>query len=144
MAGRNPLNSMKFVKVKDHSAASTAAVTSDIVDTAGYQGVVFITSFGTADATNTMKVQQNTANQTTGMEDLAGSSISSGTTDEDVIVNIHQPRERYVQAVIARGASSTLESIWAVLYGGDTSVTGNTVAGTQTAEQLVSPAEGTA
>ena len=143
MAFKNPLSSMKYIKVKDHSAASTASVTSDIVDTAGYQGVVFVTSFGTADATNTVKAQQNTANQTTGMADLVNTSIASGTTDEDIILAIHKPLERYVQVVAARGASSTLESIWAILYGGDAGASVNSVAGTQIAEQHITPAEGT-
>ena len=91
-----------------------------------------------------MKIQQNTANQTTGMADLAGTSITSGTTDEDVIVCIHAPQERYLQAVFARGASSTLESVWCLLYGGDFTVSSSTVAGTQIAEQHCAPAEGTA
>lgn len=145
MPFRNFLNGAKLVKIKDHSTASTDAVTSDIVDTAGYQGVVFFTSFGTANATNSIKVQQNTANQTTGMADLAGTSVASGTSDEDVIVEIHQPLERYLQVVATRGASSTLESIWACLYGADTSrYAANSVTGTQVAEMHVSPAEGTA
>ena len=141
---RNLLSRVKLVKVKDHSAASTADVTSSIIDTAGYQGVVFFTSFGTADATNSIKVQQNTANQTTGMADLEGSSVASGTTDEDVIIEIAQPLERYLQVVATRGASSTLESIWALLYGKEAQISGNSVAGTQIAEVHVSPAEGTA
>lgn len=141
---RNFLNGNKLVKVADHSAAATTDVTSSIVDTAGYQGVVFFTSFGTANATNTIKVQQNTANQTTGMSDLEGTSVTSGSSDEDVIVEVHQPRERYLQVVAARGSSSTLESVWACLYNGDASVATNTVSGTQKAELHVSPAEGTA
>lgn len=145
MAARNFLEGAKLVKIKDHSTASTDAVTSDIVDTAGYQGVVFFTSFGTANATNSIKVQQNTANQTTGMADLAGSSVASGSSDEDVIVEIHRPQERYLQVEATRGASSTLESIWACLYGANSSKrTANSVTGTQVAELHVSPAEGTA
>jgi hypothetical protein len=141
---RNFLNKSKWIKVKDHTAAGTSDVTSDIVDTAGFQGVVFVTSFSTANATNAIKIQQNTANQTTGMADLADTAVSSGTTDEDVIVEIHKPGERYVQAVVSRGASTTCESIWAVLYGGESSVATNTTPGTQIAELHITPAEGTA
>lgn len=141
---RNFLSRQKLVKVADHTAAGTSDVTTAIVDTAGYEGVVFFSSFGTADATNTVKVQQNTANQTTGMADLTGTSVASGTTNEDVIVEIRQPQERYVQAVFARGASSTLESVWAILYNGTPGVAGNSVSGTQVAEFHGSPAEGTA
>ncbi len=141
---RNFLSRGRLIKVADYSAASTADVTSSIVDTAGYDGVVFFTSFGTANATNTIKVQQNTANQTTGMADLAGSSVSSGSSDEDVIVEIHKPQERYLQVVASRGASSTLESIWACLYGKGASIADNSVSGTQKAELHASPDEGTA
>jgi hypothetical protein len=141
---RNLLSRCKFVKVADHSTAATTDVTSSIVDTAGYEGVVFFTSFGTANATNTIKVQQNTANQTTGMADLEGSSVASGSSDEDTIVEIHKPQERYLQVVAARGASSTLESVWACLYGGTPGAAGNSVSGTQIAEVKSSPAEGTA
>lgn len=142
--GRNFLNRHKLVKLQDHTAAGTSAVTSDIIDTAGYQGVLFMTSVSTANATNSIKVQQNTTNETTGMADLAGSSVSSGTTNEDLIVEIHKPQERYLQAVVTRGASTTCESIWAVLYNGDAGVALSSVAGTSAAELHVSPAEGTA
>ncbi len=141
---RNFLSRSKLVKVADHTAAGTSDVTSSIVDTAGYEGVVFFTSFGSANATNTIKVQQNTANQTTGMADLLGTSVTSGSSDEDVIIEVRQPQERYVQVVAARGASSTLESVWAILYNGTPGVAANSVSGTQIAELHVSPAEGTA
>ena len=74
---KNFLSRNKWVKVADHTAAGTSAVTSSIVDTAGYLGVVFVTSLSTANATNTLKVQQHTANQTTGMADVTGTSIAS-------------------------------------------------------------------
>jgi hypothetical protein len=141
---RNFLNKTKLVKVADHSASGTSDVVSAIVDTAGYAGVVFITSLGTANATNVITVQQNTANQTTGMADLTGSKVTSGTSDEDLIVEIHQPIERYLQATVARGAASTCESIWAILYDGTPGAAANSVSGTQIAELHVSPIEGTA
>lgn len=141
---RNVLNTGKFVKIKDYSAASTAAVTSDIIDMSGYQGAVFFTSFGTANATNTIKIQGNTANQTTGMADLENTSVASGTSDEDVIVELHKPQFRYLQVVAARGASSTLESVWAYLYGGSLDSSANTVSGTQIAELHVNSGTGTA
>lgn len=146
--GRQFLSNCKLVKVQDHTTAGTDAITSDIVDTAGYQGVVFFTSFGTANATNSIKVQQGTANETTGMADLAGTSVASGTSpsNEDVIVDVYRPQERYLQLVVTRGASTTCESIWACLYGKNEPVgaTGNSVSGTQIAEAFSSPDEGTA
>lgn len=141
---RNFLSRVKLLKVKDHSTAATSAVESDIVDTAGYDGVVFVTSLGTANATNTMKIQQSATNATDDMTDLTGTSVSSGTTDEDLIVEVRQPTDRYLRAVVSRGASSTCESIWAILYGKGGNIAANSVAGTQIAEIHASPAEGTA
>jgi len=141
---RNFLSKTKLVKVNDHAASTTDPITTSIVDTAGYDGVVFFTSFSTANATNSIKVQQNTANQTTGMADLLGSSVVSGTSDEDVIIEIYKPQERYLQVVVTRGVATTCESVWAALYGGTPGLAANSVSGTQIAEQSSSPAEGTA
>jgi hypothetical protein len=141
---RNFVSRNKLVKLADHAAANTTAVTSSIVDTAGYQGVVFLTSLGTANATNTIKVQQNTANQTTGMADLEGTSVTSGASDEDLVVEVYQPLERYLQVVVTRGASTTCESIWAILYNGDAGLAATAISGTAAGERHSSPAEGTA
>jgi hypothetical protein len=141
---RNFLSRNYLVKVKDHSAASTDAVESAIVDTAGYEGVVFFTSLGTANATNFIKVQQSATNATDDMTDLTGTKVGSGTTDEDLIVEVRQPTDRYVRLYVNRGASSTCESIWAVLYGKGGRISANSVAGTQLAEIHASPSEGTA
>lgn len=137
-------NAVKFIKVKDHSAAATTDVTSDVVDTAGYEGVVFVTSFGTAAANNTLKVQQDTTSAMSGAADLASTSVASGTSDEDVWIDVYRPRERYLQVVASRGTSSTLESVWAILYGPRVLPVDNTTSGTIIGEQHVSPAEGTA
>ena len=114
---QNFLSRNVLKKVKDHSATTTDAVNSDIVDTAGYQGVCFFTSLGTANATNTMKVQQSATNATDDMLDLTGTSVTSGTTDEDLIIEVRRPTDRYVRVVVSRGATTTCESIWCILYG---------------------------
>lgn len=141
---RNFLNKCYPTVVAAQTANGTSTVTSSIVDTAGYKGVVFFTALSTANATNTIKVQQNTANQTTGMSDLAGTSVTSGASDEHLIVEVHQPQERYVQVVVSRGASTSVGEIWAVLYDGTTSPSAISLSGTRIAEMHVQPAEGTA
>ena len=138
-------NASKFIKVKDHSAAATSAVTSDAVDTAGFEGVCFLTSFGTAAADNTLKAQQSSDDAVAdAYADLLGTSVASGSSDEDVWIDIYRPRERYVKVVAARGTSSTLESIWAILYGAANQPVDNTTTGTIIGELSISPAEGTA
>lgn len=135
---------VKFQKVEDHTAAGTTDVVSDWVDTAGYEGVVFLTSFGTAAVGNTLKAQQSTASDGTGAADLLGSSVTSGSSDEDVWLDINRPAERYVSVTAARGTSSTLESIWALLYGPRELPVDNTTTGTIVGELLYEPTEGTA
>lgn len=132
----------KFTKVKDHSAAGTDAVNSDSVDMAGWNGVVFLTSFGTANANNTANGAQSSDNSS--FDDLAGTSVSSGASDEDVWLDIYRPSDRYVRLEVARGTSSTLESIWAIQYRGSKMPVSNVVSGTIIGERHVSPAEGTA
>ena len=135
---------VKIVKVQDHTAAGTSAVTSDVVDTAGYQGCLFITSFGTAAAGNILKAQSGTNATVTDAADLLGTSVVSGTSDEDVWIDVQAPAERYLRVVSARGTSSTLESIWAILYGPNVAPVANLLSGTIIGEAHLAPAEGTA
>lgn len=137
-------NFIKLTKVADHSAAGVTDVTSAEVDMAGYEGVLFISSFGTAAANNTIKAQQDTVTGMASAADLLGTSVASGTSDEDVWLDIYRPRERFVRVVAARGTSSTLESIWAIQYGGRKQPVDNTTSGTIIGEAHTSPAEGTA
>jgi hypothetical protein len=137
-------NAVKLIKVADHAGAATSGVTSEVVDTSGYDGVLFLTSFGTAAANNTLKAQQGAVSAMSDAADLAGSLVASGTSDEDVWIDVYRPRERYVRVVAARGTSSTLESIWAILYRGSLQPVVNVETGTITGKALVSPAEGTA
>lgn len=135
-------NHVKITKVQDHTAAGTTAVNSTGVDMAGYEGVLFVTSFGTAASGNTLEAAQSADDST--YNDLAGTSVTSGTSDEDVWIDVYRPIDRYVRVEAARGTSSTLESIWAIQYGGRVQPVDNTTSGTIIGEAHVSPAEGTA
>jgi hypothetical protein len=134
----------KLVKVQDHTAAGTTPVTSDIIDTQGYEGAFFFTSFGTAAANNNLKAQQGAASDLSDAADLEGSAVASGTSDEDVWIEVYRPRERYLRVVGTRGTSSTLESIWCILYNPRVLPVSNILSGTIVGEKNVSPAEGTA
>lgn len=137
-------NQVKITKVADPSTAGTSTVTTSILDMAGYESVVFITSLGTAAAGNLIKVQQDAENSTASMADLTGTSVSSGSSDEDVWVDVYRPEKRYVRAQIVRGTSSTLGDVWALQYGPRTLPVDNTTTGTITGEQHLRPLEGTA
>lgn len=134
---------VKITKVADHSPAATSAVNSAGVDMAGWEGVLFVTSFGTAAANNTVNAAQG-ADNGSDWEDLEGTSVVSGTSDEDVWIDVYRPTDRYVRLEAARGTSTTLESVWAIQYGPKKLPVDNTTSGTITGEAHVSPAEGTA
>ncbi len=146
MAIRPLSTSTKLIKVKDHSGAATSDVDSDGVDTAGYTGVMFFTSFGTAAADNIINAQQSSDNGVgDSFGDLAGSAVGlTGASDEDQWVDIYRPQKRYVRCHVERATSTTVESIWALLYGPVVQPVDNVTSGTIVGETHYSPAEGTA
>jgi len=134
---------VKITKLADHTVAGTSDVTAAEVDMQGYEGVLFITSFGTAAADNTMEAEGSDQSGTS-FADLEGTSVVSGSSDEDVWIDVNRPRDRYIRVVAHRGTSSTLESIWAIQYGARLMPVDNTTTGTIIGEAHASPAEGTA
>lgn len=134
----------KITKVKDAAGAATTDVTSDIIDMAGFDGVIFLTSLGTAAADNTIHAEQGAAAAMGDAADLEGSEVDVGSSDEDLFIDILRPRERYLRVVVTRATSSTVGDIWAIQYRAHDSVSvDNTTAGTINGKQLVYPAEGT-
>lgn len=135
----------KFLKIQDHTTAGTSTVTSDAIDMLGYDSVLVLSSFGTAASNNTVKLQQSSDDGSSdAYSDLEGTSVASGSSDEDVFVDLRKPEKRYIKAVFARGTSSTLESVWAILYNARSLPVDNTTSGTIVGEQFTTPAEGTA
>lgn len=141
---------VKITKVADHTAAGTTDVTGASVDMAedgGYDGVVFMTSFGTAAADNLLKAQQSSDDGSADdFGDLEGTGVVSGASpsNEDVVLDIQRPTKRYVRPVAVVDTSSTVESIWAIRYRSREVPLTNSVSGTLICEQHSSPAEGTA
>jgi len=117
-AGGYLTEDVRFDKVADHSTAGTGDVTCASVDMAedgGYDGVVFMTSYGTAAADNILKAA-GSADDSTFAEYDSDAQVASGSSDEDVILDLFRPAQRYVKAVPERGTSSTCESVWALRY----------------------------
>lgn len=146
MRNHNLSGVVKLLKVQDHTTAGTSTITTDAIDTKGFSGVLVLSSFGTAASNNTVKLQQSSDDGSSdSYADLTGTSITSGSSDEDVWLDLYRPRERYIKAVFARGTSTTLESVWAILYGPlSAPVTYNNTTGTIVGEASAEVAEGTA
>lgn len=115
------LEEIKITKLNDATAAGTSTINSAVVDMAGFDGVVFLTSTGTvlATGTATVKVQQDTAVGMGAAADLLGTSQAFIDTDDNksVAVDIKRPLERYLRLVISRAvANSDWGPIWALQY----------------------------
>lgn len=129
-------------------AAGTTAITSNAVDTAGYDGVCFIVPLGAIvnGAVTSMKMQQSSDDAATDdYTDVAGTSVTIADTDDDKLkyLDVCRPGKRYVKLVISRATqNATIGGVIAILYSArKRPVThGTGVAG----EQWCSPAEGTA
>lgn len=142
----NPLSHFKFTKVADHTTAGTSTITSASVDMRGYQGVIFMTSFGTAAADNIVKLQISSDDGSADdFSDVLGSAVAlGGASDEDQVLAHYRPIKRYARLSCARGTSSTLESIWAIQYGAQNLPPTSSVVGTIATEFGAEAAEGTA
>jgi len=141
--------SLKFTQVMTAVAAGTSDQNSTIIDMQGYDGCLFITSFGaiTSTAVTSVKIQQDTDSAGGTMADLEGSGQAIADDDDDqcVVHDIYRPQERYIRAVVDRGtANAVINSIVAVQYKGDIAPTTNDSTTVVALKTLLSPAEGTA
>lgn len=127
-------------------AAGVSTITSSAVDTAGYDGVLFIVPFGAivSGAVTSIKVQQC---DTTGgsYADLTGTSQTIADTDDDKLfyVDVFRPQEQFLKLIVSRATqNATVGGIIALKYRGATRpvTQGTNVSG----EAFNWPAEGTA
>lgn len=87
---------------------------TDILDMAGYDGVVFITPITDSVATGvaTLKAEGNTANSDSGMAALTGASATvTCVANDDVngtllIVDVYKPVKRYIQGVLTSATAN--------------------------------------
>lgn len=126
-------DNVKITKVSDHTTAGTSDVTSSSVDMAGWDGVMFLTSLGTAAAGNIVTLHSSTDDSSFS---ATAALKSSGTSDEDVAVDLQSPINRYWKAVVTRGTSTTCETIWAVQYRGRAKAQTFAVSGTSCVGQF--------
>lgn len=140
---KNLLNGIKVIDLHAAATAATSSITdATVVDTAGFEGCMFVAKFGTSAVDNGIKVQQDTASGFGSGADLEGSKVLLDGTSKVAIADVFRPRERYLKPVVLRGTSTTLDSLVAILYGPRTKPAVQPTS--TTAELNVSPAEGTA
>lgn len=122
------MNLSKDVKITVVAAAATAAqtaVTSDVLDMSGYDGVMFIALTGDVTATSvlTLTAKANSANSTispTPVTQKATDAFTAGAADADskaLVVDVYRPPLRYVFAELTRTtANAVVGGIIAIQY----------------------------
>jgi hypothetical protein len=111
----NLLDNLKITRCSDYTSAGTNEINGTTLDMAGFDGVIFCSTIGTANSGNYMFAEEGSSSPAT--SDLEGSKVGAGGSDaDDLVLEIHKPLKRYIRASIARGASTTAGSIWAIQY----------------------------
>lgn len=129
-------------------SAGTSDLTSEAIDTQGYEGVRIIEGFGalTSGAVTSIKAQQCDTSGGT-YADLAGTAITVADDDDNqvAILDIYQPGERYIKIVTDRGTqNAVVDFLLAELYGPKEAPVTQDSTLVIAQEIHVSPAEGTA
>ena len=120
----NLLDNIKISRVVGYNTASTTNRKGSIVDMQGYDGVLFIATFGTM--TNASKIllkaAQSDTNNTSAMTvsvATTGEITSDGTDDVQLALDVYRPTARYVEAQIEIADQNALiEGCVAIQYKG--------------------------
>ena len=122
---RNFLKNAVLKVVEAAAAAGTSELVSDVVDTAGFEGVTFVALLGDVTDTSvlTLTVKGNTANHvsTPTPVSLGSATFTAGAADADSKIlagEVYRPVYRYVFASLTRTtANAVLGGIIAILHG---------------------------
>lgn len=107
-------------------AGSSIDDNSDRIDMAGYEGAIFMVPI--TDSVNTgvaaLTIEENSADSDTGMSAITGAVATATSAANDdlnntlLIVEVHRPRERYLQAVrTSSTANIAYGNATVILYG---------------------------
>lgn len=139
------MNNVKITLVRGAMTASTDCVPTEIIDMAGFEGVVFFGTIATANDGNYIYAQQDDDPDGESSVDLAGSKVVAAANGQVVWLDIYKPEKRYLRACINRGGASTATGdFYAIQYQGRKGLISNLVANKLIGEILISPDEGTA
>ena len=104
----------KVILAKAGAAAATTAVTTDVIDMAGFREIVFVGSITTKNAGNYVNLQEDSVAAGTSLADLAGTKIAAN--ENYFKIGLVRPKKRYVALKVTRTVSSATGDIWAILF----------------------------
>lgn len=143
----NLSNAAKVTRVMNAVAAGTTDSNGSTVDMRGYGACQFIVAFGAITSGAVTSVKAQTSSDDSNWDDLEGTSITVADDDDNqvVVLDINNPRERYLRVVVDRGTqNAVIDSAVALQYNAifePVTHDATTVVG---AEYHHAPAEGTA
>ena len=122
----NLLTDTKIIRVLNAVAAGVTQQTSSIVDTAGFDGVMFVALLNTvtSGAVLSLQAQDNSLNQSGGMANVGNGATATLTdagtnSNKTMILDIIAPGQRYVQCLLNRTTQNvTVDGMLAILYRG--------------------------
>ena len=123
-------------------ATGTTTLTTNPIDTQGFEGVMFVGSLASANAGNFAKARQGQQSNMSDGADLANTKVVPVTNGDSFLIDVYKPQERYVDVQIVRGVTTITGDVYAILYGPRKAPT--THSPTINAETHISPAEGVA
>jgi hypothetical protein len=132
----------KVVLALAGQVTGTSTLTTNPIDTQGFEGVMFVGSLAAANAGNFAKARQGQQSNMSDGADLANTKVVPVTNGDSFLIDINRPQERYVDLQIVRGVTTVTGDVYAILYGPRKAPT--THGPTINAETHVSPAEGVA
>lgn len=114
---------IKLDVVEAAGAAGSTDLTSDSVDMAGFDGVLFIAHLGTLTAgqVTALRSQHSADDSTFGdIADGATGNAADGDGNKLLFVDVYRPQKRYVRVILDRAtANAVLNGIIAIQYCGD-------------------------
>lgn len=144
------LKNVKVDQVLGYYAAGQTKRTSDIIDMAGYDGVLFVAGLGTLIEAGTLDVypEGNTINSASGMAEMAGTAAYTVTaaaaalTKSCVVVDIYRPLKQFIQCNITPATqNAVILGIVAIRYKGKFLPEAHTTPTPLKATFLISPAD---
>ena len=130
-------------------AAGVSDINGATLDMSGFEGVLIAVRFGaiTTGALTSIKAQQGAASDMSDAADLEGTAqtVADNDDEEEFLIDIYKPRERYVRVVVDRGTQNAV--VAGATYTQYGPIRKGPIASHGTGvnvESHVSPAEGTA
>lgn len=142
---------VKITRVMNAVAAGTSAQNSTAVDMAGWDGCLFVASFGTLTATQVTSIKAQQSADSGGspddFSDLTGTLVgplADGDSNKMLCLDVQRPGKRHLRCVVNRGtANAVIDGVIAIQYKGRT-LPATQPTSVAAIERHLTPAEGTA